>query len=195
MEFRFATQPWLHGICRKNQIEDEISTIVRRCLARIRLWRVPHNWSFQDWFDEIEELATAAAWLAASDCRQSTESSFSFFLQQRILSTVRTRYRQEFLYGLRFAVSIPDQVADSDDRPSNFSRSSYREPVIEPLMFGDLAAALEKLSTDQRFVIEQLFWHERTQTELALSLGLSQRGVSKRMQSALRALRALLEEK
>jgi len=193
MESHFQTQPF-HDICRESQIQDEIPAIIRRCLARIRSWPVPRNWSFQDWFDEAEEIATVAAWQAVSDYNQPAATAFPCFAHQRILSSVRTRYRQEFLYGLRFASSFLEHSTDSDEHASDRPQHHIEEPV-EPLRYGDLTEALSKLSREHHEVIEHLYWRGRTETEVAKSIGLSQRAVSKRKQGALKALRIFLRTK
>jgi len=110
------------------------------------------------------------------------------------MSGTRTRYRQEYLYGLRFAVSLAEHGTDSDEQFSE-QRTTYVEPAVEPLTYPDLMEALAKLPKDNRDVIQQLFFCGRTEAEVAWSLSLSQRGVSKRKQAALRLLRKLLQEK
>jgi RNA polymerase sigma factor (sigma-70 family) len=194
MQFFPQTQPLLCDYYRESQIQNEISAIIRRCLLRIRLWPIPRNWSFQDWRDEAEGVATVAAWQAVSDYKPPAATLIGYYVYQRILSSVRTRYRQEYLYGLRFAISLAEQNTDWDEQPTQRPRR-YVEPAIEPVSYPDLTEALAKLSKDQRNVIEQLFWFGRTEAEVATSLGTTQVAVHKRKKGVLRILHDLLQEK
>jgi RNA polymerase sigma factor (sigma-70 family) len=191
MEFFLPTQPLFSDYDRENQIQDEIRAIVKTCLLRIRSWPVPRNWSFRDWFDEAEEIATVAAWRALSEYSQPAPCAFPYFAHQRILSNVRTRYRQEFLFAFRFGERFEEHGIDFDEQ-ANDRQQPYMEEPVEPLTYSDLSEALSKLSSEHHEVIEQLYWRGRTQTELAKSIGLSQRAISKRKQGALRALRIFL---
>jgi len=194
MEFFPQTQALLCDHYRESQIQDEIRAIIKKCLARIRSWPIPRNWSYPDWFDEAEEVATVAAWLAVSDYKPPAASAFGYYAYQRILSSVRTRYRQEYLYGLRFAIRFVDYAADSDQQPPERA-TPYVEPAIEPVTNGDLTDALAKLSNDHREVIEQVFLNGRTEMQLAASLGISRVAVHKRKHAALHILSSLLREK
>jgi DNA-directed RNA polymerase specialized sigma24 family protein len=191
MECRLATQAWLRNDYCQDQTPLEITTIIRKCLSRIRSWPVPRNWSFQDWFDEAKEVATVAAWQAASDYNQPAASAFPCFVHLRILSSLRTRYRQEFLYGFRFGGRFEERSTDSDDQVTD-GPASHVEPTIEYVTYIDLINALSKLSKNNRDVIEQLYWCGRTEAEIAISLGISQVAVHKRKQVAFRIIRSLL---
>jgi RNA polymerase sigma factor (sigma-70 family) len=106
----------------------------------------------------------------------------------------RTRYRQEFLYGFRFGERFEPYGGDFDGQARDRPQRCIEEPV-ESLTYSDLTEALSKLSREHHEVIEQLYWHGRTETEVAKSIGLSQRAVSKRKQRALKVLRAFLRTK
>src|SRR6266566_7231076 len=84
----------------------DLLPILKDSLRRIHSWPTPRNWSPNDWFRETENLATTAAWQAASDYSPPTTVTFFCFVQGRILSRTRTRYRQEYLYGLRFCLIL-----------------------------------------------------------------------------------------
>lgn len=56
----------------------------------------------------------------------------------------------------------------------------------------ELRDALEKLPPDERYVVENRFFHGRTQTELAREMGLSQPQVCRIEKAALRKLRVYL---
>src|SRR5262245_60081269 len=168
------------------EIQNEIESTIKISLQRTHSWPTPWNWSTRDWFYETEGVATAAAWHAAYDYSPPASIPFSSFARQRIMSSIRTRYRQEYLYGVRFSIALVENTLDTGEQSSaQRSHLDYAEPSVEPLSYGDLTNALSQLPTDQRYVIEQLFGKGYTEAQLALSLGISQRGVNKRKLSAL----------
>jgi len=57
-----------------------------------------------------------------------------------------------------------------------------------------LRGALGALPAKQRRLIEQLFWEERTETEVAGAMGTSQSTISRRKQAILHGLRTRLRE-
>ena len=177
--------------CDESQIQDEVKDVIRKCLARIRSWPVPRNWSIQDWSEETREVAIVAAWKAVSASQSAAASPYPWFVQQRVISVVRTRYRQEFLYGARFGTAFVEDAGDADEQAAE-RVPDYVDLSAEPIRYGDLSEAIAKLSKVHRETIEQLFWGGQTEAELAKSLGLSQRGISKRKQAALRVLRSFL---
>ena len=53
--------------------------------------------------------------------------------------------------------------------------------------------AVARLAATDRWLIEQIFWHGKSEAEVSKHLGISQQAVSKRKKSALRALRRNFE--
>jgi DNA-directed RNA polymerase specialized sigma24 family protein len=180
----------------ETSIEDAIRPILISGLRRIHSWPTPHNWSRRDWFCEAEEVAHAAAWQAVADYSPPTEIALSCFVHQRIISCARTRYRQEFLYGIRFSIELTSIDADVDfNSPKEFTPAPYPEPAIDHRSCFDLTEALGRLPTEQHHLIEQIFWLGHTEKQLADALGISQVAVNKRKKAILRTLRNLLGEK
>jgi len=116
---------------------------------------------------------------------------FACHIQQRVAARVRTRYRQEWFYALRFLSEISQDCSPTENvsAPEPSSRS---DAIAEPDRSAFLAIreAVADLPESQRGLIEHIFWHGRTETELALVLGIGQRAVNKRKQAALDSLRA-----
>lgn len=193
MEFPFQTQSRISHRYGERPIENEINLIIIKCLARIRSWRSPCNWSYPDWLEEAQEVATIAAWQAVANCEPQALSKLLCFVHQRILSAVRTRYRQEFLYGLRFGFSLAQIDSDSDEQ-STHRTTPFLEPELERRSYSDLVEALAKLPDSQRIVIEQLFLNGRTEMQLAAALKISRVAINKRKRGALRVLRELPRE-
>lgn len=71
---------------------------------------------------------------------------------------------------------------------------SAEEQAIKNIQIQQLHRALALLSEDERLLIEQIFFEERTERELALEYGLSQKGINKRRQRILERLRELIEK-
>jgi DNA-directed RNA polymerase specialized sigma24 family protein len=184
-----------HCILNKTSVESEIRRVLKASLYRIHSWPIPRNWSRRDWLSETQDVAAAAAWQAVADYNPPTEIAFSCFVHQRVISSARTRYRQEFLYGIRFSIELIS--ADSDFDFNSHCESApppYTEPAVNHPACFDLIEALDRLSSEQRRLIEQIFWFGNTETEMADALGISQVAVHKRKQAVLRILRDLLRD-
>lgn len=67
------------------------------------------------------------------------------------------------------------------------------ELVIRQLEAEQLHRAVSCLSDDDRYLIRQLYFEERTERWLAAELGCSQNAVNKRRQQILKKLRCMLE--
>src|SRR4051812_10934352 len=95
---------------------NAIKPILVVCLRRVRCWPVPRNWSSSDWFNEVKNVATIAAWQAGANGHTPKNVMFASFVSQRIMSSTRTRYRQEYLFGLRFSGRLAGQDSNSDEQ-------------------------------------------------------------------------------
>lgn len=70
---------------------------------------------------------------------------------------------------------------------------STEDLAIRNVEARQLHKALSLLSDDERYLIEQLYFQERTERDLAAQFHLSQRGINKRRQRILEKLRGLLK--
>lgn len=153
-------------------------------LRRARSWRVPPNWSALDWHEELRAVALAAAWQAAQDHDPSRGVPLAGFVCCRVTAQALTRYRQEWRFALRIApvdTEIIEKLAGAD-------------PAVHPARasFESLYRALEQLPERERWLLDQLYWHHRTETGIAAELHISQPGVNKRKRAALLHLRSIL---
>ena len=128
-------------------------------------------------------LATASAWEAEREHDPALAAPVSAFVFSRVRARVLTRYRQEWRYALR--------MASSDRGKSEMSEGDAAGPG-ETESFALLTGALEQLSTQERWLLEEIFWRERTEACLAERLQISQPAVNKRKRVALEKLKALL---
>ncbi len=156
---------------------------VRNCLRRVDLWQAPPNWAPVDWREEMTALCAAAACRAVSDYDRLRGVPLGAFLRQRMLTCARTRYRQEWRYALR-------HVAAAEDGSEECRAESTECPLG---LRESIALFLGQLPATDRWLLQQLFWHDRGETTVARSLGISQPAVNKRKQRIFRALRAFLE--
>jgi len=71
---------------------------------------------------------------------------------------------------------------------------SAEELAIRNIEIRQLHKALSLLSDDERYLMEQLYFQERTERELAAQLNLSQNAINKRRQRVLDKLRELMKK-
>lgn len=67
------------------------------------------------------------------------------------------------------------------------------ELVIQNLQFEQLHKAISRLSEDEKYLIEQLFFKERTERDLAEEYQLSQNAINKRRKKVLYKLKKILK--
>lgn len=165
-------------------IGDDAATGFRAGFHRVRSWRVPPNWSAIDWHEELHGVALAAAWQAEQDHDPSREVPMAGFVFVRVEARVLTRFRQEWRYALHIT---------SDDMVT-IETHAGAEPAGHPAgaAFESLDRALGQLSELERWLLDQLYWHHRTEAAIAAELHISQPAINKRKRVALLHLRALL---
>jgi hypothetical protein len=117
------------------------------CLKRIFRWRVPPNWSFSDWRNEMRAEAACAAWQAVCDYDPSLGVPFHAFARSQVLIGTLTRYRREWAYAFRSAQEYDPESSDSKSLDSAASA-----------VFRDwLGPALARLPKPDLWLVEQLF--------------------------------------
>ena len=98
--------------------DENLGSAVRLGLKRIRLWRVPPNWSWGDWFEELAAVATAAAWQAICDFDPERGVPLAGFGYCRMMSCCLARYRKEWRYALYLdASNCCEEEITSSNRP------------------------------------------------------------------------------
>lgn len=161
---------------------SEWEPLLAGCIRRIGTWRVPPNWSRSDWLKQVRSLAASTAWEAASRYDPSLGVPLDAFLRVSVIAAVRTQYRQEWVYALRFGSQADGPVPD---RPNDTWL-----PSIE--LHESLRESLAKLSPADRWVVSQFFWHGATEAEVARNVGVSQPAMSKRKARIIESLRRSL---
>jgi len=137
-----------------------------------------------DWFEEISAVAISAAYEAELAFDSSRGVPLAVFVSSRVLARSLTRYRQEWSFAHHCVCSNLEEERNMLATGLDFHICATHEGHACDAML----EALARLDESKRFVIEQLFWLNRTEAEIGLELGISQRAVSKRKTAALRAL-------
>jgi hypothetical protein len=165
-------------------IGEDAATGFRAGLHRVRSWRVPPNWSAIDWHEELQGVALAAACQAEQDHDPSRGVPIAGFVFVRVRARVLTRFRQEWRYALR----------TTSDAMLMIETHAEADPVahLAGAAFESLDRALCQLSEQARWLLDQLYWHYRTEAAIAAELHISQPAVNKRKRAALVHLRALI---
>lgn len=129
---------------------------------------------------------------------------------EEVIAVLKTTERkmQYQEYGLKAEQTIVDQngqtVTIIPSREDSYERlleqdaqlaentESVEETAIRNIQYQQLHKALSLLSDDERNLIEQLFFEERTEREVAVEYQLSQNAINKRRKQILARLRSLL---
>lgn len=128
---------------------------------------------------------------------------------EEVIAVLRTTERkmQYQEYDLKRARNIVDpktgEVVTVPGREDSFERleeiavqfaeerSCVEDQILHKLEFERLHKAILTLSKEEQWLIQELYFEERTEREVAAELGLSQKAVNKRKQKILEKLRKL----
>ena len=165
-------------------MENDIVMGFKQGAARARSWQTPPNWSFSDWRDELLAVAISSAWQAKQDFDPSRGVSLADFVSSRIKARALTRYRQEWKFALNTVLCDAEIIINLiDAEPISFAMQAA---------FKSLSLALEQIPSRERWLLDQIFWQDRTESDIADELRISQPAVSKRKRVALLHLQSLL---
>jgi DNA-directed RNA polymerase specialized sigma24 family protein len=168
-------------MCPQRWLEDW-PRVWAACFRRIRNWQVPPRWSSRDWWEEARAQAAIAAWKAYQDYDPAQGLlPLEAFLHLRVLASVRTRYRQEWGYGLHHGSTTPATGLIASVDPSAL--------VGDADLIGQL---LESLKEGDRWLLRQLFWVGMPEDAVAQALGISRQAVNKRKMIILKSLRKMV---
>jgi RNA polymerase sigma factor (sigma-70 family) len=123
----------------------------------------------------------AAACQAARDYDPARGVPWGAFVRLRILSSLRTRHRQEWSFAVHCG---PDAAVVAGEVEARTDRTHTTDPID-----GILRSALDRLTEPDQRLIQHLFWDGCTETELAAELGIAQSTVNKQKQAILLHLR------
>ena len=171
--------------------DEALDFAMRSGFRRIRSWCVPPNWSRGDWFEELTAVGTAAAWQAICEFNPERGVPLAGFGYCRIISRCLARYRKEWRYVLHVAVSDAREEATTF-KHLDFTASSTEKVNGAHPSNDHLRDVVSALPAAQRRMIEQLFWKERTEIEVANTMGINQSTINRRKHDILKGLRMKL---
>jgi len=122
--------------------------------------------------------AAAALCQAVADFDPARGVPLGAFVYRRVLASAQTRYRQEWTYAARFGTPLDEN-----------GESCPVDDEVPSAGAGLLAQAVAELTTASAWLIEQIFWNDLAESELAQRLGVSQQTINKRKKAALQELR------
>lgn len=160
-------------------------SVARFCARRVWNWPVPPNWNGTDWRREVTAIADAAAHEASCSYDPAYTHGPAVYLSSRIMGQLLTRYRQEWRFARHVLPISPDaDKTEQRSRTLNSFGEGRRTDVAQ-----QVRQALDRLQEVERWLIVQIFWHQRDQAELARELGVSQPAISKRYRHIVHKLR------
>jgi len=174
---------------------ETLGSAVQSGLKRTQSWRVPPNWSRDDWLEELAAVATAAAWQALRDFDPDRGVPLAGFGYCQIISRCLARYRKEWRYAVHIVASN-----SCGKESTTFERSELNASFSAKLnethpSNDDLRGAIGALPAKQRRLIEQLFWEECTETEVANTMNINQSTINRRKKTILNGLRMKLRDR
>jgi RNA polymerase sigma factor (sigma-70 family) len=176
-----------HNRFKLSQKDEAFHSAVQSGLRRIQCWRVPPNWSRGDWLEELAAVGTAAAWEALCDFDSERGVPLARFAYWRMMSRCLVRYRKEWRYALHIDASV---CWEEETTRSNHLGLAVSSPakVNGSRWCENLRDAVGALSADQQRLLEQLFWQERTETEVGNTMNINQSTINRRKQAILKNL-------
>jgi RNA polymerase sigma factor (sigma-70 family) len=174
--------------------DETLASAVQYGLKRIRSWRVPPNWSRGDWFEELMAIGIAAAWEAICDFDPDRGIPLAGFGYCRMMTRCLARYRKEWRYALHLVAGDSYEKETTTFKHPSIAALSAAEVNGSHCWNKDLRGAVGTLPAEQRRLIEQLFWEERTEAEVANMMSINQSTINRRKQAILNGLRLKLRD-
>jgi RNA polymerase sigma factor (sigma-70 family) len=177
------------------EMEKTLCSAMQSGFKRIRSWRVPPNWSPGDWFDELAAVGAAAAWQAVCDFDPERGIPLAGFGYCRMMTRCLSCYRKEWRYALHLVASDSGEEETTTFKQPGLTASSAANGNGAHPSNDDLRGALRALPAEQQRLIEQLFWEDCTETEMADEMGINQSTINRRKQAILNGLRMKLRDR
>ena len=147
-------------------MDETFGSAVQSGFKRIRSWHVPPNWSRGDWFEEVTAVGTAAAWQAVCEFDSERGVPFAGFGYCRMMTRCLARYRKEWRYALHLVDSDSCEKQTTTFNHPGLAASSAAKADGTYCSHDHLRGAVRALPSKECRLIEQLFWQERTETEV-----------------------------
>ena len=134
----------------------------------------------------------AAAWQAVCEFDPERGVPLAGFAYCRMMTRCLARYRKEWRYALHLVQNESCENETATSRNTSLAASFGAKAEKTQCSDGDLRGAVGALPPEQRRLIEQLFWEDRTETEVADAMGTNQSTINRRKQAILNGLRLKL---
>src|SRR5213075_1775771 len=131
--------------------DEALRSAMQSGFKRMRSWRVPPNWSRDDWLEELAAVATAAAWQALCDFDPDRRVPLAGFGYCRIISRCLARYRKEWRYALHLVASDSGEEGTTILKDPGASVAKVNGTHHSN---GDLRGAVGALPAEERQLIE-----------------------------------------
>ena len=175
--------------------DETLGSALQFGFKRIRSWHVPPNWSRGDWFEEVTAVGTAAAWQAICEFDSERGVPLAGFGYCRMMTRCFARYRKEWRYALHLVDSDSCEKQTTTFKHPGLAASSAAKADGTYCSHDHLRGAVRALPSKQCRLIEQLFWQERTETEVAAAMGINQSTINRRKHDILKGLRMKLRDR
>jgi hypothetical protein len=149
-------------------------SVWRAALSRVGRWRTPPRWSARDWREEVAAVMTAVACAIRAGSPTVAGDGRTYW---NLVSAARTRHRQEWAFGRRYA---DGPYLDRAEWPA--SRLNTEADFI-------CREALDGLTEPDRALITRLVIQGRCAAAIAREEGVTQQAISKRKARILKTLR------
>jgi RNA polymerase sigma factor (sigma-70 family) len=173
------------------RIDETLDSALQSGLKRIRSWQVPPNWCRTDWIEELAAVATAALWQAVCEFDPKRGVPFAGFAYCRMMSRCLACYRKEWRYALHIGTKDSCKEQTSSLNSPAFAASSPAK-INGSGCSENLRGAVAALPAEERRLLEQLFWEDRTEVEVANMMSINQSTINRRKQGILKSLRTKL---
>ena len=106
-----------------------------------------------------------------------------------------SRYRKEWRYALHLVDSDSCERQTTTFKHPGLAAASAAKADGSYCSHDHLRGAVRALPSKQCRLIEQLFWKERTEIEVAAAMGINQSTINRRKQAILNGLRMTLRDR
>ena len=125
----------------------------------------------------------------------AAKTAISTFIFSALRHTLFFQFRVLFLLEESEDKSVQPERRTLRTKAGPLAASSEANVNGTHFSNGDLRGAVGTLGTEQRRLIDQLFWEERTETEVADATGINQSTINRRKQAILNGLRMKLRDR
>ncbi len=178
-----------------SDMDKTLGSAVQSGFKRIRSWHVPPNWSRGEWFEEVTAVGTAAAWQAVCEFDSELGVPLAGFGYCRMMTRCLARYRKEWRYALHLVDSDSCEKQTTTFKHPDLAASSAAKADGTYCSHDHLYGTVRALPSKQCRLIDQLFWQERTETEVAAAMNINQSTINRRKQAILMGLRMKLRDR